>query len=74
MLVELLGADPGEIAGELAAVVLRNLALGNAANRAAIVDAGGLEPLLRLLSMGQEKLVHPMPCEVAPLVLNCRAL
>ncbi len=74
MLVELLGADPGEIAGELAAVVLRNLALGNAANRAAIVAAGGLKPLLRLLSMGQEKLVHPMPCEVTHLVIYCRGL
>lgn len=64
MLVELLAADTGEIAAELAAVVLRNLALGNAANRAAIVAAGGLQPLLHLLSMGQDKLVHPMACEV----------
>jgi hypothetical protein len=65
--VDLLRADPGEIAAELAAVVLRNLALGNAANRQAIMEAGGLEPMLHLLSMGQEKLVHPMPCEVTQL-------
>ncbi|KAK9909768.1 hypothetical protein WJX75_007136 [Coccomyxa subellipsoidea] len=64
VLVNLLAADTGEIAAELAAVVLRNVALGNAANRAAIVAAGGLQPLLCLLSMGQDKLVHPMPCEM----------
>ena len=66
VLVDLLAADTGEIAAELAAVVLRNLALGNAANRAAIIAAGGVQPLLSLLSMGQDKLVHPMPCEVCP--------
>lgn len=69
VLVELLRADPGEIAAELAAVVLRNLALGNAANRQATAAADGLEPLLRLLSMGQDKLVNPMPCEVVPELL-----
>jgi len=63
-LVTLLRDDPDEISAELAAVVLRNLALQNAVNRAAIKDAGGLQPLLRLLSMGQEKLVYPLTCEV----------
>lgn len=63
-LVKLLRDDPDEISAELAAVVLRNLALQNAVNRAAIKDAGGLQPLLRLLSMGQEKLVYPLSCEV----------
>ncbi len=63
--MHLLAEDTGAIAAELAAVVLRNLALGNAANRAAIVSAGGLQPLLALLSMGQDKLVHPLPCEVS---------
>lgn len=62
-LVRLLRDDPDEIAAELAAVVLRNLALQNPANRAAIKDAGGLQPLLRLLSMGQDKLVYPVGCE-----------
>ena len=57
-------AATGEVAAELAAVVLRNLALGNAGNRDAIVDAGGLAPLLGLLSAGQEWLTQPMPCEV----------
>ena len=51
-------------AAELAAVVLRNLALGSVANRQAIVAAGGLEPLLRLLSSGQERLGRAMACEV----------
>lgn len=63
-LVQLLKDDPGEIAAELAAVVLRNLASANTASRQAIVDADGLWPLLSLLAMGQEKLVFPMPCEV----------
>lgn len=64
-LVELLrNASTGEVAAELAAVVLRNLALGNAGNRDAIVDAHGLAPLLGLLSAGQEWLTRPMPCEV----------
>lgn len=63
-LVRLLRDDPDEISAELSAVVLRNLALQNAVNRAAIKDAGGLQPLLRLLSMGQEKLVYPLTCEV----------
>ena len=63
-LVRLLRDDPDEISAELAAVVLRNLALQNAVNRAAIKDAGGLQPLLRLLSMGQDKLVYPLSCEV----------
>ena len=62
-MVRLLRDDPDEIAAELAAVVLRNLALQNPANRAAIKDAGGLQPLLRLLSMGQDKLVYPVGCE-----------
>lgn len=64
-LVRLLRDDPDEISAELSAVVLRNLALQNAVNRAAIKDAGGLQPLLRLLSMGQEKLVYPLTCEVS---------
>ena len=64
-LVRLLRDDPDEISAELSAVVLRNLALQNAINRAAIKDAGGLQPLLRLLSMGQEKLVYPLTCEVS---------
>ena len=63
-LVELLRDHPDEIAAELAAVALRNLALQNPINRQAILTAGGLQPLLHLLSMGQEKLVYPMQCEV----------
>ena len=62
-LVQLLKDEPGEIAAELAAVVLRNLASGSNASRQAIVDAGGLWPLLSLLAMGQERLVYPMPCK-----------
>lgn len=58
----------GKVAAELAAVVLRNLALGNAGNRDAIVDAHGLAPLLGLLSAGQEWLTRPMPCEVGCLM------
>jgi len=69
-LVRLLRDDPDEISAELAAVVLRNLALQNAVNRAAIKDAGGLQPLLRLLSMGQEKLVYPLTCEVRTIQLT----
>lgn len=69
-LVQLLQDAPGEIAAELGAVVLRNLASGNEASRQAIVDAGGLWPLLSLLAMGQEQLVYPMPCQAQPL-LSC---
>ena len=68
--MRLLRDDPDEISAELAAVVLRNLALQNAVNRAAIKDAGGLQPLLRLLSMGQEKLVYPLTCEVCTMQLT----
>ena len=57
-------SSKGEVAAELSAVVLRNLVLGNAGNRDAIVDAHGLAPLLGLLSAGQEWLTRPMPCEV----------
>ena len=62
--MQLLRDAPGEIAAELAAVVLRNLASGSAASRQAIVDAAGLWPLLSLLALGQEKLVYPMACQV----------
>lgn len=67
--MQLLKDSPGEIAAELAAVVLRNLASGNGAARRAIVDAGGLWPLLSLLAGGAEQLVYPMPCQarLAPL-------
>ena len=61
--MQLLQDEPGEIAAELAAVVLRNLASGNEASRQAIVDAGGLWPLLSLLAVSQERLVYPMPCK-----------
>ena len=40
-LVQLLKDAPGEIAAELAAVVLRNLASGSAASRQAILGHGG---------------------------------
>jgi hypothetical protein len=63
-LVALLGDQADEVAAELAAVVLRNMALGSAANRQAIIAANGLAPLLRMLSAGQERLAAPMPCEV----------
>ena len=69
--MQLLKDEPGEIAAELAAVVLRNLASGNAASRQAIVDADGLWPLLSLLAMGQEKLVYPMSCQASGLILCC---
>ena len=72
-LVQLLRDAPGEIAAELAAVVLRNLASGSAASRQAIVDAAGLWPLLSLLAMGQEKLVYPMACQVAHSIRECPA-
>ena len=72
-LVQLLRDAPGEIAAELAAVVLRNLASGSAASRRAIVDAAGLWPLLSLLAMGQEKLVYPMACQVARSLTGCPA-
>ncbi len=72
-LVQLLRDAPGEIAAELAAVVLRNLASGSAASRQAIVDAAGLWPLLSLLAMGQEKLVYPMACQVAHSITGCPA-
>ncbi len=62
-LVQLLKESPGEIAAELSAVVLRNLASGNGAAQRAIVDAGGLWPLLSLLAGGAEQLVYPMPCQ-----------
>lgn len=65
-LVRLLREHAEEAAAELAAVALRNLALGNAANRAAISDAGGLGPLLRLLASGQERLAYPMHCQARP--------
>ena len=61
--MQLLKDSPGELAVELAAVVLRNLASGNGAARRAIVDAGGLWPLLSLLAGGAEQLVYPMPCQ-----------
>ena len=67
-LVQLLKDAPGEIAAELAAVVLRNLASGSHASRQAIVDAGGLWPLLSLLATGQEMLVYPMPCKACLLL------
>ena len=63
-LVALLQDGSADVAAELAAVVLRNLALGSPVNRQAIVAADGLEPLLRLLSSGQEQLGRAMPCEV----------
>ena len=72
-LVQLLRDAPGEIAAELAAVVLRNLASGSAASRQAIVDAAGLWPLLSLLAMGQEKLVYPMACQVVQSITECPA-
>lgn len=67
--MQLLKDSPGELAAELAAVVLRNLASGNGAAQRAIVDAGGLWPLLSLLAGGAEELVYPMPCQarLAPL-------
>ena len=71
--MQLLRDAPGEIAAELAAVVLRNLASGSAASRQAIVDAAGLWPLLSLLALGQEKLVYPMACQVAHLITECPA-
>ena len=71
--MQLLKDAPGEIAAELAAVVLRNLASGSAASRQAIVDAAGLWPLLSLLAMGQEKLVYPMACQVAQSITECPA-
>ena len=64
-LVDLLRGDPGSITAELAAVALRNMALQNEMNKAAIISAGGLEPLLRLLSAGLQHLVHPLQCEVS---------
>ena len=61
--MQLLKVSPDEIAAELAAVVLRNLASGNGAARRAIMDAGGLWPLLSLLTGGAEQLVYPMLCQ-----------
>ena len=63
-LVCLLRDNPEEISAELAAVALRNMALQNNLNRQAILAAGGLQPLLQLLSTGQERLVVPLQCEV----------
>ncbi len=65
-LVSLLEHDPDDVTAELGAVVLRNLALQSEVNRQAIRVAGGLGPLLRLLSTGQARLVYPMRCEVGP--------
>jgi len=65
-LVRLLREYPNEVSAELAAVALRNLALANAANRAAIAAAGGLGPLLRLLATGQERLAYALPCQARP--------
>ena len=63
--MRLLQQHPDEIAAELAAAVLRNLAVQNAANRHAIMAVGGLQPLLRTLSSRQEQLVVPVTCEVS---------
>lgn len=48
----------------LAAVALRNLALQNERNKEAIKACGGLEPLLKLLSAGQQFLGQILQCEV----------
>lgn len=61
--MSLLREGPNEISAELAAVALRNMALQNTANKEAIMAAGGLQPLLELLSGGQERLVRPLQCE-----------
>lgn len=63
-LVQLLKDNPEEISAELAAVALRNMALQNSLNRQAILAADGLQPLLQLLSGGQDRLVVPLRCEV----------
>lgn len=63
--MRLLKESPGEISAELAAVALRNMALQNSLNRQAILAAGGLQPLLALLSSGQEKMVTTFHCEVS---------
>lgn len=73
-LVHLLVASPQEISAELAAVALRNLALQNDLNRQAILLAGGLPPLLQLLSSGQERLVAPLNCEVCCSLPHHRAI
>ena len=65
-LVALLRSEVEPVAAELAAVVLRNLALGNSLNRSALVQTDGLAPLLRLLSEGQDRLTYPMRCQARP--------
>ena len=67
-LVALLRSEVEPVAAELAAVVLRNLALGNSLNRSALVQTDGLAPLLRLLSEGQGPLdiPHPLPGKALP--------
>ena len=62
-LVRLLREGPDEISADLAAVALRDMALQNPANKEAIIAAGGLQPLLELLSGGQERLVQLLQCE-----------
>ena len=68
--VRLLQQSPDAVAAELAAAVLRNLAVQNPANRQAIRAAGGVQPLLHTLGGRQDRLTDPMPCEVGSVTSN----
>ena len=63
-LVGTLRQHPYAVLAELAAAVLCNLSVQSPVNRQAILSVGGLEPLLAMLSSGQDILTHHVPCEV----------